>query len=310
MELFQVRYFLSLVKTLNFTRAAEACNVSQPALTRAIQRLEEEVGGPLLYRERNLTQLTQLGRALLPHLEAAYVAADAAAQQAVAFRRRDSAPLRLGLGNTLSAGLLTPVLRELRERLTGFELDLDEGGTDELFARLLDSTLDAAVLVEPERIPERLNRWPLFKERYVVICPSDHPLAALDEIPAEVLGKLSLLARSCPGCDFEEAGRRFTAGVVRIDASHRGRSEDHIHHMVAAGLGIAFAVDRQPLAPGVVARPLAGAGVERRIIVSAAAGRQHGPGVAAFLKLMRARDWSVPPPAPVPRPDYARVWKS
>src|SRR5579871_6750840 len=72
MELFQVRYFLALTKTLNFTRAAETCHVSQPALTRAIQRLEEELGGPLLYRERSQTQLTALGRAMAPHLEAAY----------------------------------------------------------------------------------------------------------------------------------------------------------------------------------------------------------------------------------------------
>jgi DNA-binding transcriptional LysR family regulator len=68
MELFQVRYFLALSKTLNFTRAAEACNVTQPALTRAIQRLEEELGGALLYRERSLTQLTELGKVILPHL--------------------------------------------------------------------------------------------------------------------------------------------------------------------------------------------------------------------------------------------------
>ena len=76
MELSQVRYFLALAKTLNFTRAAEACNVTQPALTRAIQRLEEELGGPLLYRERSLTHLTDLGKAMLPHLDAAYMAAE------------------------------------------------------------------------------------------------------------------------------------------------------------------------------------------------------------------------------------------
>jgi len=62
MELHQVRYYVALCKALNFTRAAEACNVTQPALTRAIQRLEEELGGPLFQRERNLTQLTELGR--------------------------------------------------------------------------------------------------------------------------------------------------------------------------------------------------------------------------------------------------------
>ena len=96
-ELFQVRYFLELAKSLNFSRAAEACSVSQPAMTRAIQRLEEELGGRLLYRERNLTQLTPLGQAMLPLLEAAHAAAETAAAQAAAFRRRASAPLRLGV---------------------------------------------------------------------------------------------------------------------------------------------------------------------------------------------------------------------
>src|SRR5258706_12596763 len=94
MELHQVRYFLILAQTLNFTRAADACNVTQPALTRAIQRLEDELGGPLLFRERNLTQLTDLGRAALPLLEQASNAPPAAKEQAVAFRRRDAAPTR------------------------------------------------------------------------------------------------------------------------------------------------------------------------------------------------------------------------
>ena len=108
MELSQVRYFLALAKTLNFTRAAEACNVTQPALTRAIQRLEEELGGPLLHRERNLSQLTDLGRVMLPHLDAAYLAAETATAQAAAFKRRELTPLRLGLNTTISAHVLMP----------------------------------------------------------------------------------------------------------------------------------------------------------------------------------------------------------
>jgi LysR family transcriptional regulator, hydrogen peroxide-inducible genes activator len=64
----QIRYFLAVADTLNFTRAAEQCHVSQPALTRAIQQLEEELGGLLLRRERKLTHLTDFGRLLVPHL--------------------------------------------------------------------------------------------------------------------------------------------------------------------------------------------------------------------------------------------------
>ena len=69
MEMQQVRYFVALADTLNFTRAAEKCNVSQPALTRAIQQLEHEFGGPLFHRERGNTHLSELGRMMLPYLQ-------------------------------------------------------------------------------------------------------------------------------------------------------------------------------------------------------------------------------------------------
>src|SRR5258706_5182211 len=103
MELHQVRYFLILAQTLNFTRAADACNVTQPALTRAIQRLEDEFGGPLLSRERNLTQLTDLRRTVLPLLEQTYEAALAAKEHAAAVKRRDAAPIRLRVPTSTSS---------------------------------------------------------------------------------------------------------------------------------------------------------------------------------------------------------------
>ncbi|MEI9987673.1 MAG: LysR family transcriptional regulator [Aliidongia sp.] len=80
MELTEIRYFLALSRTLNFTRAAEQCNVSQPALTRAIRKMEEELGGLLFSRERNNTHLTELGRLIQPHL--AEVAAQTGAVRA------------------------------------------------------------------------------------------------------------------------------------------------------------------------------------------------------------------------------------
>ena len=66
MEMHQVRYYVALCETLNFTRAAEQCNVTQPALTRAIRSLEDKAGGPLIHRERGNTHLTELGRLMLP----------------------------------------------------------------------------------------------------------------------------------------------------------------------------------------------------------------------------------------------------
>ena len=82
MELQQVRYFLALCETLNFTRAAEKCNVTQPSLTWAIQALEAEFGGPLLHRERSKTHLTELGNVVRPHLENLMVQAAVAKSRA------------------------------------------------------------------------------------------------------------------------------------------------------------------------------------------------------------------------------------
>jgi len=292
MELFQVRYFLALAKTLNFTRAAESCNVSQPALTRAIQRLEEELGGPLLLRERNLTQLTELGRLMLPHLESAAMAAETAAAQAAAFKRRDAAPLRLGLSTTISARVLMPVLRELEDRVKSFELALTEGGSETLLEGMLNGEIDTAVVVEPERLPERLNRWPLFEGRYVVLCPTMHRFSNQPEVPPEALAEECLLVRARRGCDFESLLPRLCNGAgVKPRTRHRGGSEDHIQHMVSAGLGVAISAEDQPIAEGVIAKPLADPSAKRRIVVAAVAGRPHGPGVSMFLKLMRARDW-------------------
>ena len=72
MEMHQIRYFLAAARTLNFTRAAEECNVAQPSLTRAIQQLEEELGGDLFRRERKLSHLTDLGQRMLPLMQQCY----------------------------------------------------------------------------------------------------------------------------------------------------------------------------------------------------------------------------------------------
>ena len=72
MEMHQVRYFLAVAEELNFTRASEKCNVTQPSLSRAIKILEEELGGPLFHRERESIRLTDLGNLVRPHLQLVY----------------------------------------------------------------------------------------------------------------------------------------------------------------------------------------------------------------------------------------------
>src|SRR5215475_3989861 len=101
MELQQIRYFLTLTRTLNFTRAAEECNVTQPALTRAIQALEAELGGELIRRERQLTHLTELGQRMLPLMQKCYEAAVSAKALAAAVKTKEVATLAIVVSPTI-----------------------------------------------------------------------------------------------------------------------------------------------------------------------------------------------------------------
>ncbi len=175
MELNQIRYFVELARILNFTRAAEACHVTQPALTRAIQKLEEELGDPLFRRERRHTQLTELGRLMLPSLQRALASAHDARMQADAFRRRETSPLRIGLEYSIPSLVLTPVLTALGRRNGVFELTLREGPRAVICEQMLAGELDFALLVETSDLQERLHRWQMYSERYVLFCPPGPP---------------------------------------------------------------------------------------------------------------------------------------
>ena len=111
MEMHQIRYFLAVAETLNFTRAAERCNVSQPALTRAVKTLEDELGGPLFRRERNHSHLTELGRTMHPYLTEMLVQADAAKNRARDFTRLNEVPLSVGIMCTIGPARLLGFMR-------------------------------------------------------------------------------------------------------------------------------------------------------------------------------------------------------
>ena len=101
MEMHQIRYFLAVAEELNFTRASEKCNVSQPSLSRAIKLLEEELGGPLFHRERSRTHLTELGRMVRPHLATVYDESRAVKRLSQELGT-NAPPLKLGIMSTIA----------------------------------------------------------------------------------------------------------------------------------------------------------------------------------------------------------------
>jgi DNA-binding transcriptional LysR family regulator len=143
----QIRYFLAVCETLNFTRAAESCNVSQPSLTRAIKGLEDELGGPLFRRERNNTHLTGLGEMMRPHLTQVLIETDAAKERARSFARLEDVELKLGMMCTIGPRRFVPFLQAFRERHPKVRLVVQDGSNTMLQERLAQGELDVAVLV-------------------------------------------------------------------------------------------------------------------------------------------------------------------
>ena len=111
MEMQEVRYFLAMTQTLNFTKAAEACHVTQPALTRAIRKMEDELGGLLFSREPNNTHMTELGRLIEPHLTEIMKQTGEVKQTATRFLKLEGAGLTLGTMCTIAPHRVLPAFR-------------------------------------------------------------------------------------------------------------------------------------------------------------------------------------------------------
>ena len=169
MELHQVRYFLAVASTLNFTRAAEQCNVTQPALTKGVQKLEQELGGQLIYRERQLTQLTDLGKEVLPMLERTLASAETVRRRAQEFQRKEVAPLKIGLAPSISASLVLDPIAEIAKLVPGLHVELREGAAEKLVELLLEGEINAAMVGDVQDLPARIDDWLLFEERYVAL---------------------------------------------------------------------------------------------------------------------------------------------
>ena len=291
MELHQVRYFVTLCTTLNFTRAAEACNVTQPALTRAIQRLEDELRGPLFQRERNLTQLTELGRLMRPLLEQTIAAAEAAKENAKRFSRSELATLRIGLPPNISAGIISAPLREILRRIPALEIELKMAEQHRLTDVLLQGEADAALLDDSIELPDRLDAWPLFSENYQLAVVPSHRLARLNALTLAALDGETLLARR--GCPASARLQELCAEAgIALRMRTAGDCEEHIQHLVAIGLGVALLPERLPVLSPLLTRPLADGSLRRSVVLCAVSGRRYSPAQDIFLRLTRTRDFA------------------
>lgn len=291
MEMQQIRYFLAVCDVLNFTRAADKCHVTQPALTRAIQKLEGELGGLLFRRERILTHVTDLGRLMRPHLEHVLEETEAAKSTAKGFMKLDNAPLNLGVMCSVGPLRFVGFLAAFRRQNPGVALSLKETMPDELLDLLLEGKLDAAILARPEPLGERFDSVALYRESYVAAFPQGHRFEGLNAVPLAAIADECILSRA--NCEYHDyVGSICRERAIKVEAGYSSEREDWIQTMVAAGIGICLFWESSPTLPGIITRPIIEPEIDREISLVWVAGRRFSPATSAFARAIRSYPWA------------------
>ncbi len=243
MTLTELKYIVAVAREKHFGRAAEACFVSQPTLSVAIKKLEDELEVKLFERSANEVSVTPLGEDIVRQAQS--VLEQAAAIKEIAKRGKDplAGPLRLGVIYTIGPYLLPDLVRQAIRMTPQMPLMLQENFTAKLLEMLRTGEIDCAIMAEP--FPDTgLAIAPLYDEPFLAAVPSNHALAARKAVTAEELKQETMLLLGTGHCFRDHVLEvcpefaRFSSDAEGIRKSFEGSSLETIKHMVAAGMGV------------------------------------------------------------------------
>ncbi len=243
MTLTELKYIVAVAREKHFGKAAEACFVSQPTLSVAIKKLEDELEVKLFERSANEVSVTPLGEDIVRQAQS--VLEQAAHIKDIARRGKDplAGPLRLGLIYTIGPYLLPDLVRQCIDKSPQMPLMLQENFTVKLLEMLRTGEIDCAIMAEP--FPDTgLAVAPLYDEPFMAAVPSSHPLAARASVSAAELKAETMLLLGTGHCFRDHVLEvcpefaRFSSNAEGIRKSFEGSSLETIKHMVAAGMGV------------------------------------------------------------------------
>ncbi len=272
MTLTELRYLVNLDKERHFGRAAERSFVSQPTLSVALKKLEDQLGVLLFERNRGEARPTPVGVRIIA--QAKRVLAESRLIEDLAREGRDelTGPLRFGAIYTVGPYLLPNLVPLMRERAPRMPLVIEENFTARLLEQLRDNELDVITVALPVDL-NGLSAWSIYDEEFVVLLPPDHHWAAAKQIPAKQLAGEPLLLLG-PGHCFREQVIEACPKCLDADAEsghpQTGSSLETIRHMVVGGLGITVlprsSADNRPEDRSrLIAKPFAAPAPSRRI---------------------------------------------
>ncbi|GAB2896932.1 LysR substrate-binding domain-containing protein [Microvirgula curvata] len=292
MTLTELKYIVAVARERHFGRAAAACFVSQPTLSIAVKKLEDELGVTLFERGSDIS-VTDIGRQVVE--QAQVVLEQAAVVKRIAGERQNElvGPLKLGIIFTIGPYLLPKLIPALRHVAPDMPLYLEENYTSRLADMLKSGEIDAAIVAEPFDEPNIVT-LPLYDEPFVIATPKDHPWADRDAIQPHELANEAVLLLTQGNCFRDQVVEVCDRHAEPVPGGHplsqalSGSSLTTIRHMVASGVGVTVlpatsvsAADNELLC----ILPFAGQAPTRRVVVAT---RKHFPRMGAIHALADA----------------------
>ena len=288
MEMHQVRYFLAMVKYLNFTHAAGKLRVAQPTLTRAIKKLEQELGGILFHRERASTHLTELGRMMLPYLEVTLSSHQEAKKQALSFHKRESGKIVVGACPTTCAGLGKGLLAKTAREMGGLNLHVLVAPAASVQEQLMTGAIDAGLLSFVDGAKHMMNSGRLefrliAEDPFVVAFAPGHRFETEEGITLEHLNGEPLIVANDVGYEREIAALMEARGIKRL-VRHTSSDGCWLAELVRSGLGFIVCPEAAAQSRGLSTRRLIDVGMTRQLMLVTVAGRRRSPSLALLVQ--------------------------
>ena len=242
MTLNELKYIVAVARERHFGRAAKSCFVSQPTLSVAVKKLEEQLGAVLFERGPGQVLPTPVGKQVVAQAQRVLEAADKVARIAQGGGNPLVEPLRIGVIYTIGPYLLPHLIPILRERVPGMPIIVEEGFTADLRVMLKQGSLDAIILSNPFH-ESGVETVPLYEEPFVVVLPRAHPWAQREAVHSEDLADETVLLLGQGHCFrdqvLEECPSCLGSGPQPdLQKTLEGGSIETIRHMVAGGVGV------------------------------------------------------------------------
>jgi len=290
MDFNQVRYFLALADTLNFTRAAEKCYVSQPALTQAIKRLETELGGELIHRDGRDTELTDLGKSLRSHFEKIDETRHLVRSTAKALTEGQVGELNIGLMCTIGPQMLAGMLDSFQLANPMVSIILHDVTPTVISDLLLSNSLDGILCARHGSPDKRLTYFTLFEEPMVVAFADDHAFVELETVPLRAIAQERYVDRL--HCEFRPEFLEYCKDEnIELDVSFRSQREDWIQSMIRDGMGVSVIPEYSLLEPKLEHRPVSDPALVRNVEFAVAARAAMSPALKQLIDHATHHDW-------------------